>query len=161
MALKDRVPFGISLPHRSPDPIPMTAVQQVAQRAEAVGFRDLWVTDNALDAAFSFDSLTILTYDQLLLYVGPLTALAVLIARQATSSARLFAVSALALFGAGLISRTAFRDQFVALGASAQLVHKAWVAAPTLICLVFVASMARGRGEMHPRVMDGSAAARV
>ena len=62
MALKDRVPFGISLPHRSPDPIPMTAVRQVAQRAEAIGFRDLWVTDNALDAAFSFDSLTILTY---------------------------------------------------------------------------------------------------
>jgi alkanesulfonate monooxygenase SsuD/methylene tetrahydromethanopterin reductase-like flavin-dependent oxidoreductase (luciferase family) len=62
MALKDRVPFGISLPHRSPDPIPMTAVRQVAQRAEAVGFRDLWVTDNALDQAFSFDSLTILTY---------------------------------------------------------------------------------------------------
>jgi probable F420-dependent oxidoreductase len=62
MALKDRVPFGISLPHRSPDPIETTAVRQVAQRAEAVGFRDLWVTDNALDPAFSFDSLTILTY---------------------------------------------------------------------------------------------------
>jgi alkanesulfonate monooxygenase SsuD/methylene tetrahydromethanopterin reductase-like flavin-dependent oxidoreductase (luciferase family) len=62
MTLKDHVPFGISLPHRSPDPIDMTAVRQVAQRAEAVGFRDLWVTDNALDAAFSFDSLTILTY---------------------------------------------------------------------------------------------------
>ena len=102
-----------------------------------------------------------LTYDQLLLYVGPLTALAVLIARQAPSSARLFAVSAVALFGAGLISRTAFRDQFVALGVSAPLVHKAWVAAPTLICLVCVASMARGRREMHPGVMDGSAAARV
>ena len=62
MTLKDHVPFGISLPHRSPDPIDMAAVRQVAQRAEAVGFRDLWVTDNALDAAFSFDSLTILTY---------------------------------------------------------------------------------------------------
>jgi probable F420-dependent oxidoreductase len=62
MTPKDHVPFGISLPHRSPDPIDMTAVRQVAQRAEAAGFRDLWVTDNALDAAFSFDSLTILTY---------------------------------------------------------------------------------------------------
>jgi probable F420-dependent oxidoreductase len=56
------IAFGLSLPHRSPDPIDVTAVRQVAQRAEAVGFRDLWVTDNALDPAFSFDSLTILTY---------------------------------------------------------------------------------------------------
>jgi probable F420-dependent oxidoreductase len=62
MALTDCAPFGISLPHRSPDPVEMVAVRQVAQRAEALGFRDLWVTDNALDPAFSFDSLTILTY---------------------------------------------------------------------------------------------------
>ena len=40
----------------------MDAVREVAQRADALGFRDLWVTDNALDHVFSFDSLTILTY---------------------------------------------------------------------------------------------------
>jgi probable F420-dependent oxidoreductase len=62
MALKDRVPFGLSLPHRSPDAIEVAVVRQVAQRAEALGLRDLWVTDNALDPAFSFDSLTVLTY---------------------------------------------------------------------------------------------------
>ena len=33
----------------------MAAVRQVAQRAEALGFRDLWVTENALDHVFSFD----------------------------------------------------------------------------------------------------------
>ena len=46
MALKDRIPFGMSLPHRAPAPIAMAAVKTVAQRAEALGFSDLWVTEN-------------------------------------------------------------------------------------------------------------------
>jgi probable F420-dependent oxidoreductase len=62
MALKDRIALGMSLPHRSPDPLDMAAVRQVAQRADALGFRDLWVTENALDHVFSFDALGILTY---------------------------------------------------------------------------------------------------
>ena len=62
MALKDQIALGISLPHRSPDPITVAEVRQVAQRAEAVGFRDLWVTNNTLDPANCFDSLTLLTY---------------------------------------------------------------------------------------------------
>jgi len=62
MALEDRIPFGMSLPHRSPDPIDMLAVRQVAERADALGFRDLWVTENALDHVFSFDPMVILTY---------------------------------------------------------------------------------------------------
>ena len=37
-------------------------MRQVAQRAEALGFRDLWVTENTLDHVFCFDALTILTY---------------------------------------------------------------------------------------------------
>jgi alkanesulfonate monooxygenase SsuD/methylene tetrahydromethanopterin reductase-like flavin-dependent oxidoreductase (luciferase family) len=49
MALKDRISFGISLPHRSPDAIGVASVRAVAQRAEALGFRDLWVTENTLD----------------------------------------------------------------------------------------------------------------
>ncbi len=53
MALKDRIAFGMSLPHRSPDPVDMSAVRQVAQRADALGFRDLWVTENAVDHVFS------------------------------------------------------------------------------------------------------------
>jgi probable F420-dependent oxidoreductase len=56
------IPFGLSLPHRSPEPIDVAAVRQVAQRAEALGFRDLWVTHNALDPVFSFDSVVVLTY---------------------------------------------------------------------------------------------------
>ena len=54
--------FGLSLPHRSPDPIAMTAVHGVARRAEALGFRDLWVTENAVDHVFSLDPAVVLTY---------------------------------------------------------------------------------------------------
>jgi alkanesulfonate monooxygenase SsuD/methylene tetrahydromethanopterin reductase-like flavin-dependent oxidoreductase (luciferase family) len=62
MALKDRIPFGMSLPHRSPDRIGIDAVRTVAQRAEALGFRDLWVTENTLDHVTSFDPVVVLTY---------------------------------------------------------------------------------------------------
>jgi probable F420-dependent oxidoreductase len=62
MALKDRISFGVSLPHRSPDTIDMAAVREVAQRAEAFGFRDLWVTENTLDEQTCFDPVVLLTY---------------------------------------------------------------------------------------------------
>lgn len=62
MALKDRIPFGMSLPHRSPDTIDMRAVHAVAQRAEALGFGDLWVTENTLDHVTCFDPVVVLTY---------------------------------------------------------------------------------------------------
>lgn len=62
MALKDRISIGMSLPHRAAAPIAMTDVQQVAQRAEALGFTDLWVTENTLDRNFSFDPAVILAY---------------------------------------------------------------------------------------------------
>lgn len=62
MALKDTISFGFSLPHRSPDPIDISVVRQVAQRAEAFGFRDLWVTENTLDHVNCLDSVVALTY---------------------------------------------------------------------------------------------------
>jgi probable F420-dependent oxidoreductase len=62
MALKDQIPFGMVLPHRSPDAVDMGVVRQVAQRAETLGFRDLWVTENTLDHVFCFDPLVVLTY---------------------------------------------------------------------------------------------------
>ena len=62
MALKDTIALGMSLPHRSPEPIPESVVRQVAQRADALGFQDLWVTNNTVDEAGCFDSLTVLTY---------------------------------------------------------------------------------------------------
>jgi probable F420-dependent oxidoreductase len=62
MALKDRIKFGISLPHRSPDAIGMDDVRRVATRAEALGFSDLWVTENSLDHVNCFDPVVILTW---------------------------------------------------------------------------------------------------
>src|SRR3954471_19597023 len=63
MALKDNVSFGMSLPHRTIDKVGMASVRNVAQRAEALGFKDLWVTENTTDRdAISFDPITILTY---------------------------------------------------------------------------------------------------
>ena len=62
MAIKDRISVGMSLPHRSPEPIDIATVRHVAERAEALGFSDLWVTENTLDHVFSFDPALILTY---------------------------------------------------------------------------------------------------
>jgi probable F420-dependent oxidoreductase len=62
MALKDRIAFGMSLPHRSPDPIGVADVRGVARRAEALGFRDLWVTENTLDHVTCLDPVVALTY---------------------------------------------------------------------------------------------------
>src|SRR6476469_9768489 len=52
----------MSLPHRSPDTIDVASVCAVAQRAEALGFRDLWVTENTLDHVTCFDPVVVLTY---------------------------------------------------------------------------------------------------
>src|SRR5437588_11050828 len=62
MALKDRIAFGMALPHRAPEPIDVAAVRAVAMRADELGFRDLWVTENTLDHVFCFDPVVILTY---------------------------------------------------------------------------------------------------
>ena len=62
MALKDKVALGIALPHRSPHPVEVEAVRQVAVRAEALGFSDLWVTENTLDHVFCFDPVAVLSY---------------------------------------------------------------------------------------------------
>lgn len=62
MALKDSVALGVSLPHRSADPIPEGVVRHVAQRADELGFHDLWVSNNTIDQVGCFDSWTVLTY---------------------------------------------------------------------------------------------------
>lgn len=62
MALKDKIALGVSLPHRSPEPISPDIVKRVAQRAEALGFHDLWVTENTLDHVFCFDPVPVLSY---------------------------------------------------------------------------------------------------
>ncbi len=62
MALSDRAAFGMVLPHRAAEPLQMEEVRSVAQRAEQLGFHNLWVTENTLDQAYSLDALVVLTY---------------------------------------------------------------------------------------------------
>jgi probable F420-dependent oxidoreductase len=62
MALRDRIAFGMSLPHRSPDAIDAETVGAVARRAEELGFADLWVTENTLDHVMCFDPVVALSY---------------------------------------------------------------------------------------------------
>jgi len=62
MVLKDEMEFGFVLPCRSWEPIDMASVRNVAVRAEELGFRDLWVTENTLDESYSFDPMVILAY---------------------------------------------------------------------------------------------------
>ena len=62
MSLAEHVALGMTLPHRSPEPIDMQDVREVALAAEGLGFQDLWVTQNTLDYAYSFDAVVILTY---------------------------------------------------------------------------------------------------
>jgi probable F420-dependent oxidoreductase len=62
MALKDEMEFGFVLPCRSWEPIDMESVRRTAVRADQLGFRDLWVTENTLDDSYSFDPMVVLTY---------------------------------------------------------------------------------------------------
>ena len=62
MALKDEMEFGFVLPCRSWEPIEMQSVRRTAIRADELGFRDLWVTENTLDDSFSLDPAVVLTY---------------------------------------------------------------------------------------------------
>ena len=62
MASKDKIPFGMVLPHRTIDPLRLSDIRDVAQRAEALGFSDLWVTENTLDDNYSIDPMVALTY---------------------------------------------------------------------------------------------------
>src|ERR1700704_3156864 len=62
MALRDKISLGMSLPHRSPDPLALTTIAAVARRAEELGFRDLWVTENTVDEGTCLDPVVALTY---------------------------------------------------------------------------------------------------
>jgi hypothetical protein len=105
-----------------------------------------------------------LTYDQLLLYVGPLAAVGVVTAgRRSSGSSLALAAGAMVLLGAGLLFRPALRELLVDFGASSLLVHRAWVAGPTLVSLAVTAAalVARRYREVPWTLADGSAAARV
>ncbi|MBO0743186.1 MAG: LLM class flavin-dependent oxidoreductase [Hyphomicrobiaceae bacterium] len=62
MSLRDKIALGMSLPHRSPDPLQLTTIATVARRAEELGFRDLWVTENTVDDGTCLDPVVALTF---------------------------------------------------------------------------------------------------
>jgi alkanesulfonate monooxygenase SsuD/methylene tetrahydromethanopterin reductase-like flavin-dependent oxidoreductase (luciferase family) len=62
VTLRDTISLGMSLPHRSPDPLALTTIGAVARRAEELGFRDLWVTENTVDEGTCLDPVVALTY---------------------------------------------------------------------------------------------------
>ena len=62
MTLRDKTALGMSLPHRSPDPLALTTIGTVARRAEELGFRDLWVTENTVDEGTCLDPVVALTF---------------------------------------------------------------------------------------------------
>jgi probable F420-dependent oxidoreductase len=62
VTLRDKTAVGMSLPHRSRDPLTLTTIATVARRAEELGFRDLWVTENHVDDGTCLDPVVALTY---------------------------------------------------------------------------------------------------
>jgi probable F420-dependent oxidoreductase len=62
VTLRDKIALGMSLPHRSPDPLALTTIGTVARRAEELGFRDLWVTENTVDDGTCLDPVVALTF---------------------------------------------------------------------------------------------------
>jgi probable F420-dependent oxidoreductase len=63
MALKDTIAVGMATPQAFlRNPIDMSQVRTVAQRAEALGFRDLWTTENTLGPNNSLEPSVLLSY---------------------------------------------------------------------------------------------------
>ena len=62
MTVADKVSFGIALPHRGLRPLSPGVVAEAARQAEALGYHDIWVTENTIDAVFSYDPIVILSY---------------------------------------------------------------------------------------------------
>ncbi len=63
MALKDTVSFGMATPQAFlSNPIDMEQVRTVAQRSEALGFRDLWTTESTLGKNNTLEPSVLLSY---------------------------------------------------------------------------------------------------
>jgi hypothetical protein len=87
-----------------------------------------------LASLYVVGSLYHLTYDQILLYVGPLAAFGALMREDEPSRAtEVIAGGGLVLAACGLMFRTGFRNLMMVRGLDPLAVHQAWVAGPTLI----------------------------
>jgi probable F420-dependent oxidoreductase len=62
VTLREKTAIGMSLPHRSRDPLTLNTIAAVARRADELGFSDLWVTENTVDDGTCLDPVVALTY---------------------------------------------------------------------------------------------------
>jgi hypothetical protein len=84
-------------------------------------------------------SLVHLSYDQLLLYLGPLTALGAATESPAPSrSSKALAAGGIALATAGIVFRSGFRSRMMESSVSFLPIHEIWVTLPTLIVVAIV-----------------------
>jgi hypothetical protein len=110
----------------------------------------------SLVALYTVTSLHHLTYEQLLLFVGPLAAFSSIVeSGGASRRTRSVAVGGMALMGAGLVFREGIRRR-IALWLPTLPVHTLWVVLPTVIAAAIVVvgltvdRRARLRSEPHP-----------
>jgi len=90
-------------------------------------------------ALFVVVSLVHLSYDQLLLYLGPLAALRVITESEVPSRrSRVIVAGGVALVAVGLVFRSGVRARLIDSGLSFLPIHEAWVALPTLIVFAIV-----------------------
>jgi len=84
-------------------------------------------------------SLVHLSYDQLLLYLGPLTALGVATESAAASRrSKALAAGGIALAAAGIVFRSGFRSRMMESSVLFLPIHEIWVTLPTLIVVAIV-----------------------
>jgi hypothetical protein len=93
----------------------------------------------ALVTLYIVVSLVHLSYDQLLLYLGPLAALGLMTESEAPNlRSRVLAIGGVALVAVGLFFRSGFRARMIDAGFSTLPVHAGWLALPTIIVLACV-----------------------
>jgi hypothetical protein len=109
----------------------------------ALGSRGLGAFADPLVATvvsvFVAESFIHLSYDQVLLYVGPLAAFALIVEHGADASARALAIGGAVLVAFGFAFRAGFRTRMADAGLSAFRVRQTWVTVPSLLSLSLIA----------------------
>ncbi len=103
-------------------------------------------------ALFIVVSLVHLSYDQLLLYLGPLVALGIAAEGGALSRrSQTVAVGGVVVAVAGIVFRSGFRSRMMDSSLSFLPIHEIWISLPTLVGVVTVAvAWALGRDALSP-----------
>jgi hypothetical protein len=105
-------------------------------------------------ALYVVAALVHLSYDQLLLYLGPLAGLGVVTGSEAPSRrSQTVATGGIALAAAGIVFRSGFRSRMMESSLSFLPVHEIWIALPTLIAVAIVGwALAVDRHTASPEI---------